>query len=331
MPHLQPAKPFKSYEELLDILNARGMRIESRTRALRKLAQVGYYRLSGFWYPCREICFDENQEALKESGESPWRLKRKDTFVEGTSFNAVFDLYIFDKRLRLLILDALERIEIYVRSIIAHELGHVSPLAYQDGGFVLDRYKAARSGNGLSKAPWEEWLNKQQTKISKSKDECILWHRSKGKEIPFWVAIETWDFGMLTRYFAMLKWKYKNMICDRLGGETHAVLANWLTTLNVLRNKCAHHSRIWNMRVNSPIQLTDNGDFKKIDADARCKMYGLIAITWCLVKTIGPSSDWIGRVEEALKSMPSLPNCSFRAMGFPNSQNLPTPLFRSDS
>ncbi len=85
------------------------MTIEDSTRAIRKLAQVGYYQLSGFWYPCREICFDEKGQAKKESLGSNWSLKRHDTFLSGTSFNSIFALYLLDKKLRILVFDALER------------------------------------------------------------------------------------------------------------------------------------------------------------------------------------------------------------------------------
>mgnify|MGYP001806900426 CR=1 FL=1 len=75
MPPTIPPKPFKSYEELLDLLTERGMQVEDKERALRKLSQVGYYRLSGFWYPCREICFKENGEAEREINGSSHRDK----------------------------------------------------------------------------------------------------------------------------------------------------------------------------------------------------------------------------------------------------------------
>lgn len=58
MSTLSPAKPFKSYAELSALLTSRGMELNDPSRAERKLAQVGYYRLSGFWFPCREFLRD---------------------------------------------------------------------------------------------------------------------------------------------------------------------------------------------------------------------------------------------------------------------------------
>ncbi len=58
------AKPFKEHGELVDILIEREMEIADRDRAERKLSQVGYYRLSGIWYPFREIEFNGNEEPV---------------------------------------------------------------------------------------------------------------------------------------------------------------------------------------------------------------------------------------------------------------------------
>lgn len=118
---LTPPKQFKHYEELIDILIERGMVIDNRERAIRKLAQVGYYRLSGFWYPARVIERDESYQPIQ--CEHLKRPKRLNHFQQGTKFDQVFNLYLFDKKLRLAMLDGLERIEIFVRSVIAHELG----------------------------------------------------------------------------------------------------------------------------------------------------------------------------------------------------------------
>ncbi|CAN2044255.1 hypothetical protein GMMP1_1310013 [Candidatus Magnetomoraceae bacterium gMMP-1] len=113
------------------------MVLEDPARVERKLSQVGYYRLSGFYYPCRKISFDQSENAvISPITNKPERL---DSFLTGTSFNSVFNLYLFDKKLRLLMLDAIERIEVHVRSVIAHELAYHDPLAYKKSFFINPR------------------------------------------------------------------------------------------------------------------------------------------------------------------------------------------------
>jgi len=321
MPYLLPAKPFKSYDQLLELLKARGMVIEDDARAKRKLAQVGYYRLSGFWFPCRAIVRDSSGATIPKSIKSPWILRRGESFEDGTTFNAVFDLYKFDKRLRLLMLDALERIEIHIRSIIAHELGRRSPIAYKDEALIADKFRFRY--DGMTKSKWTEWTERHDKKLATSKDDCILWHREQAKEIPIWVAIETWDFGLMTKYYNMLKWQHKDTIAKRIDPALTNQFGNWLNSLNILRNKCAHHARIWNMRLPNSLPFPSLPCFSLVPASSETpyKIHGLITIIWFLMQKIGPNSDWRSRVRAELTTFPKVPNCTLRAMGFPTGES----------
>jgi len=116
-------KTWKSHQEQLDILKARGMAVPDEARALDFLKRVGYYRLSGYFFPFR-------QGAEDDAGN----FFRKDEFIEGSSFDKVIDLYLFDRKLRLLALDAIERIELAVQVDIAHLLGRYDKYAHHDPG-----------------------------------------------------------------------------------------------------------------------------------------------------------------------------------------------------
>jgi abortive infection bacteriophage resistance protein len=136
------------------------MIIPDEGRAKRKLAQIGYYRLSDFWYPCRKGKVDEHGKYITDplSGLPV----REDAFQEGTDFNLIIDLYLFDKKLRQLMMDAIERIEIHVRSVIAYEIGRFDPLAYQNTDFInpkILRDKTDRSGRIVNY--WNDWISRQ--------------------------------------------------------------------------------------------------------------------------------------------------------------------------
>ena len=99
---LHPPKPYKSYDELLTLMGERGMSFECNERAKRKLAQVGYYRLTGYSHVCREIKKESDGTfILCPTLRTP---KRESNFLPDTSFNNIFILYIFDKKLRILML-----------------------------------------------------------------------------------------------------------------------------------------------------------------------------------------------------------------------------------
>ncbi|ENR8304774.1 Abi family protein [Escherichia coli] len=298
------AKPHKEYSEQLEILLSRGMVIKDCERAMRKLSQVGYYRLSGFWYTSRIIrCNDEGLSF------------RSDEFLPGTTFEQAYDLYLFDKKLRMLMMDALERIEIHIRSIIAHELGRYDPLAYRKESYINKRYL-----NDGNPSTFTKWQRKLDQKIKDCRDECILWHLSQGKEIPFWVVVETWDFGQMSKYYAMLNGGIQTKIIKRLKIDNKQTLAKWLQCLNLLRNRCAHHSRIWNRKhARIPIPNTTFFNSLKIDDPASKRIYSAICVIWYLVKMIGPNSTWIRQVADLFDKKPNMPGCTYSSMGVPKS------------
>ena len=112
-------KPFLTYDQQADQLIARGLHGNKAT-IVGHLQSVSYYRLSGYWYPLREP-----DPAV--SG------KRLDDFSPGASIETVWNRYVFDRRLRLLVMDALERIEVDARTRLAylHSQAH-SPFGYAD-------------------------------------------------------------------------------------------------------------------------------------------------------------------------------------------------------
>ncbi|WP_298219730.1 Abi family protein [Halothiobacillus sp.] len=105
-------KPWLSFADQLQRLRDRGLVVENKAAALDYLERIGYYRLSGYRYPLRGM-----DKAASNTLEKPVRA---DTFEPGSRFEDVVRLYVFDKKLRLLALDALERIEMAIRVDVAH-------------------------------------------------------------------------------------------------------------------------------------------------------------------------------------------------------------------
>ncbi len=322
MRQLIPSKTYLDYNELVSLLIEREMNIDDRSRAERKISQVGYYRLSGYWYPFRKYDLDAEGRIKIEKG-SP---ARTDHFIPGTNFDDIFELYTFDKRLRLLLMDAIERIEINLRTIIAHTLGKEDPIAYQSTAFInpsklYDFYNK----RGQLKNSWTEWQMRSHSELSRSREESIVWHIKKNKQIPFWVACEAWTFGTISKYFELLKRQHQNKIAKQLGISNSTILSRWLQELNNIRNKCAHHSRLWNHSFNNPLQIPteegaqDTSYFSELKLDTtHCKkIYFLIVVAWYLVKNIGPNSDWIKSVITEINNLPELPINIHDSMGIP--------------
>lgn len=108
-------KPPKTFAEQVELLVSRGMEIEDPERAERYLSHLNYYRLAAYWLPCEQ---DHSTHSFKS----------------GTSFNTVLAHYIFDRELRLLVMDAIERLEVSLRTRWAYHLSHsYGPHAHLNG------------------------------------------------------------------------------------------------------------------------------------------------------------------------------------------------------
>lgn len=297
------------------------MVINDPERAQRKLSQVGYYRLSGFWYPCRQIEHDNNGQVVLQHGKP----KRSDQFTENTRFEEVFKLYIFDKKLRLLLLDAIERIETNIKTVLAHELGKIDELAYQNPSFINPSQLQDYYQHNQIKNAWIEWSNRQRSELSRSKEDFITWHRKSGRAMPIWVVVESWSFGTLSKYYELLKGTHQNNIATRLGVSNSSILVRWLQKINVLRNRCAHHTRAWNQTESNPVGIP-TGDHQdaiyfsrfNLSQESRKKIFSLIVIIWYLLQQIGPNSDWIQHIIDLIEDFPQLPLNHESSMGIPN-------------
>ena len=100
------AKRPLSIDDQIALLKSRGMLVDDEAQARDALAHINYYRLRAYWLPF----------------EGPPGADGEHAFVPGTRFATVMTYYAFDQRLKLLLLDAIERFEISLRTRWAHEL-----------------------------------------------------------------------------------------------------------------------------------------------------------------------------------------------------------------
>ena len=123
-------KSWLSLDQQLDQLQARGLHVSDRDKALSCIQRIGYYRLSGYWFAFRERSMLCCELSGPHSGkpQDKGQLLTLDNFKPGASFQNAVDLYVFDKELRLLATDALERVEIALRVDVSHTLGGGGPV-----------------------------------------------------------------------------------------------------------------------------------------------------------------------------------------------------------
>ena len=303
------------------------MEITDHPAALACLERIGYYRLSGYWYPFRQSRLSIHPVTgvpLRHPGTGKPQVIVDDVFRAGTAFEHVMDLYVFDKRLRLLFLDAVERIEVALRVDIAILLGKRSPWAHRDPDAVHGRFsKIIDPKTGLS--DHQRWLSRLDHTFDRSKDEFVKHFKRKyGTEIPpIWIAIESWDFGMLSVFLGGMRNADQTELAAKHGLARPELLTSWVRNLNHIRNLCAHHSRLWNRSPAdqiSPPRLGENHllDHLAKDPQALTRLYASAVALQYLLRTINPASSWGTRLKEHCTSFPTRGVVHLDNAGFPS-------------
>lgn len=283
---LQPFKPWKSFAEQVQLLEQRGMVFHDKQQAEKELARIGYYRLSGYWYPFR----------LSQTGQS-----RQDNFIVGTQFNHVIALYDFDNAIKLLALEAIQHIEIAMRIQIAYALGKHNPIAH------------AQSQSFNPKFNHSAWFQNYEKLRNHAKNDFVRHNLQKYGELPVWVACEIWDFGTMSKLYAGMLDRDKDNIESKfntrmkLKGNHEYLLSSHLHTLNIVRNISAHHSRLWNTKITAP----STKGFKNIEWQWQHLDNQKPFVAFCLMKRMldvilpkNQANDWGNRFKAALTTFP---------------------------
>lgn len=291
MAHMKPLKPWRALADQLTLLRERGLEVDDQAAALDYLERLGYYRLSGYWYPLRAIDCDVSL--------AQGQVVRSDRFLPGSRFETVARLYVFDKRLRLLALDALERIEMAVRVDVAHLLGQRDPLAHQNPDCLHGNFAKRRivRGQDAGKTEHQVWLKKYEALLHRARKEPFVQHHiAQYGALPIWAAVEVWDFGLLSKLFAGMKHADQAHIAAAYGVDSGQVFAQWLRSLNFIRNVAAHHSRLWNINVVERSAVPPSWP----DALDNARPFFYFCLMRRLLDVICPRSQWARRLADLL-------------------------------
>lgn len=222
MRHYQ--KPPLSLAEQIQKLKHRGLVINDDALATSCLSTIGFYRLSAYFIPFE----DKNNTVVQHA------------FLPGTNFDQILFLYVFDRRLRLLILEALERIEVAVRT------GWTNALTTSTG----DSHAYMKSEYFKNPHEHLKHLNRVTSDVLDSKEQFVSSYRKKYVKPflpPTWAVAETLSFGGLSLWYSNTQNNHvKKQVSDSFNIPTVELMEGVLEALTVLRNICAHHARCWN-------------------------------------------------------------------------------------
>ena len=307
-------KPYLAISDQLALLKQRGMVVTDDAKAQEYLARIGYYRLSAYWYPFR-------QETRTTAPGGSVQKVVGDAFKPDVEFQTIVDLYVFDKRLRLLMLDVLERIEVALRTDVALQLGQHDPYAHRDPVYLDGRF-AQRTRPSRSKH--SDWLGHLDERARKSKEQFAEHFRQKypRSRMPIWIAVELMDFGPLSHLITGMKTRDVRVIADHYAIPRPELLPKWVWSLSIVRNICAHHSRLWNKPLVNQVKPPRPGEMSALDhlaSDrfALSRLYGAVAVARHMLHAINPSTSWPERLKALVATFPANAHVSFRGSGFP--------------
>ena len=293
MKFTKPALPISSQ---LAKLKARGLLVTDDRDAEHCLRYVGYYRLSAY-----ALCFQNTKLATK-----PFRA--------GANFDQVMELCRFDCDLRLLVLDAIERAEVALRSVLNNEMSaRHGAHWYMDAKHFTPRFDHARF---IADIEHELCIETPSRPPARPHQEVFINHYytkyGEPRLPPSWMIMETFSLGTLSLLFANLARGAERVAIAANFGADEFVLRNWFHVLSHVRNLCAHHSRLWNRRL--VIKFRQVANKHKSFLNTTEHMYAVAVVLCELLKKIAPGAGWHMRLRDLLARYPEAP---LAPMGFP--------------
>ena len=265
------------------------MLMEDEHKVESYLLNIGYHRLSAYIFP------------FYKSPKSNLILK------EGTTFEQVLTLYHFDKKLRILLFNEIEKIEVAIRSVLAN-------IGCQELG---DRYWITKPEYFANEDKFNQTLAVLEKELASSKEDYIENFRRNYVENypPAWMITEVLSFGNLNYIYSNIA---NNRLMKRISdyfGLKPQVFTSWLTVLANLRNMCCHHARVWNrdfMLNPAEPRKTSNAWIDTSLIDKKRIFYRLCIIRYFL-SFVSPGNNFNEKIANLLARFPSV---DIAAMGF---------------
>ena len=282
-------EPYKNVHDLVQLLSKRGLNITNQQKAERYLSTIGYYRLSAYMIPLLRM---------------PKTAKR---FKPGASFRQAMMLYRFDKKLRMLIFNEIEKVEVAIRTTIVNTICELSG----------DRFWMTNPTHFADATKFSNTLTLINKEVSRSHEEFITEFRTNHTDPypPAWMLAEILPFGYITNIFSNLKDKrLKKKVSQQFGLQVPP-FESWMTKLYLTRNDCAHHARIWNKRntMNPTIPNHMTRPWITLPTDP-LKVYHDICIIKYLLDVVNPNNDMHAKLRWLFVDFPEI---DLAAMGFP--------------
>ena len=289
----------RTITEQIALLKTRGMLMKDEQKAAFYLGHISYFRLKSYWW-------DMQTDRVNH------------IFAPNSYFEDVIARYNFDRQLRLILFDAIELIEIALRTKLIYHLSQAyGGLWYLDDSIVMDKTKH------------QDCVADLQTEFARNgenfaKEFC----RKHPNENPdAWLMFEVVTFGTLSKIYSNLKHQLpqKSIIANEFGLDMHNELSSWLAAISFLRNVIAHHSRVFGRDILKRPILPRNPRNQwlqfGITPVQEKKMFVVISTMVYLCNAINPDNEIKNKLLALFNSNPNIP--IYKLGFFNNWQNEP--------
>jgi abortive infection bacteriophage resistance protein len=277
-------------EQHIQLLRNRNLNIPCEIRATKYLNNVGYYRLTGYMY----------------------HLQTRDgnhSFIGEVSFDDIINLYQFDKKLRAIIIEYMERIEVAVKAKLTNKY----IISHGFFWYTNDALFANKEIFYNINAEIAETFAEPQEGFLKS----FKFNYNSEPSPPSNMALETLTLGKLSRLYKGLSNNAEKVEIATEFNLVSSLLTSWLVYLTNVRNVCAHHSRLWNKKITADRPTIPSRDKFKFNGtmtdDFNTTIYGIISIMNKLLISFNPENHFIFKIEKLIEEY----SIDAILMGFP--------------
>lgn len=274
-------KPLK-YEEQVEYLKSKFLKIDDEDKVKKYLLTIGYARFKSYF---KLFCNNNGK------------------FKNNFSFDDLLVIYIFDRKLRNLFLDALERIEITIKNSIVDTIS----IKYDNPYFIYNEKLFNNNYNEVFKKIRENiWYQSNKT-INLDKDK-----------IPCWLISQDLTFGCLCALYGELNGLDRQEIADKFYLK-NKVMLSWLLSVSASRNICAHYSVLWNRLFGiKPMNIKFNKNIILDFDKSNDKFYSQFYVISYFMLLISPNTSWISKVIDLIDDYSSKTTfIDYKIMGFP--------------
>lgn len=283
----------KSYQQPSDnvrLLESRGLFVYDRRKAENYIKHIGYYRLSAYMYPL----FDDPKE--------------RHIFKPWSSFMKILKLYRFDKKLRLLIFNEIEKIEVAFRCAL-------TDIGCEETG---DPFWITNPANFISKTKFNKTMYLIKDELRHSHEEFVVHFKAKYSDPfpPAWMLTEIMPLGVAYNVYSNIRSITIKKRISKSFGLLVKPFESWLTVLTLTRNACCHHSRVWNKQNTIRPMIPSNISLPWITLSTDpMRIYFDLCIIKFFLNIISPDNDMKDKLRQLLSQFSGI---DLRVMGFPD-------------